>query len=93
MTFEAPRSAGFMARARSDYAIVADNPDDTPPDAARREQLYTIAFAIVRADEDVTPREREYLRQVARALDLDDGRIDALERDAMSRIAESATER
>ncbi len=45
-----------------------------------KEQLYTLAFAIVRADETVTGGERIYLAQLANRLALDpatDGRIEA----------------
>ena len=40
-------------------------------DAKTREEMYAMAFAIVRADENVTGAERIYLAQLAHALGLD----------------------
>jgi uncharacterized membrane protein YebE (DUF533 family) len=56
-------------------------------DPAQRQRLYTIAFAIVRADEAVTSVERTYLRHLADALRLDDDIVAELERDAAAGIA------
>lgn len=56
----------------------------------QRHQLYSIAFAIVRADEQVTPQERLYLQQVATALALDAATVARLEQQAAARIAEPA---
>jgi uncharacterized membrane protein YebE (DUF533 family) len=46
---------------------------------ASREPLYTLAFAIVRADESVTGAERIYLAQLAHALGLDPAAVADLE--------------
>ena len=40
-------------------------------DAKTREEMYAMAFAVVRADENVTGAERIYLAQLAHALGLD----------------------
>ena len=63
-------------------AVVAGVSD---PRAA--ESLYTIAFAIVRADEQVLPGERAYLDALARHLSLDADAVARLEHQAASRIA------
>jgi uncharacterized membrane protein YebE (DUF533 family) len=51
-----------------------------------RPDLYTLAFAIVRADEDVSGAERIYLAQLAHALGLEAEATQRLEREASSRI-------
>jgi uncharacterized membrane protein YebE (DUF533 family) len=51
-----------------------------------RPDLYTLAFSIVRADEDITGAERIYLAQLAHALGLDMDATQRLEREASSRI-------
>jgi uncharacterized membrane protein YebE (DUF533 family) len=51
-----------------------------------KEQLYTLAFTIVRADETVTGGERIYLAQLANRLDLDGRAVARLEDDAARRI-------
>jgi uncharacterized membrane protein YebE (DUF533 family) len=57
-----------------------------------KEQLYTLAFTIVRADESVTGGERIYLAQLANRLGLDAAAVARLEREAAARIdAEGAT--
>lgn len=55
-------------------------------DQRQREHLYTIAFAIVRADERVTESERAYLQQVAEALPLDRTMVERLEADAVRQL-------
>jgi uncharacterized membrane protein YebE (DUF533 family) len=50
------------------------------------EQLYTLAFTIVRADEAVTGGERIYLAQLAHRLGLDAAAVSRLEAEAASRI-------
>ena len=59
-----------------------------------KEQLYTLAFAIVRADESVTGGERIYLAQLANRLSLDAAAVARLEAEAAARIdaAEPAPE-
>jgi uncharacterized membrane protein YebE (DUF533 family) len=57
-------------------------------DPLQRRQLYTIAFAIVRADEDVTPQERQYLQRVADALGLDADLVGEIEKDTAGRVRE-----
>ncbi len=56
-------------------------------DARAREDLYTLAFTIVRADEQVLPNERQYLDELAGHLALDAGAVTRLEQQAASRIA------
>jgi uncharacterized membrane protein YebE (DUF533 family) len=51
-----------------------------------KEQLYTLAFTIVRADESVTGGERIYLAQLANRLGLDAPAVARLEADAAARI-------
>ncbi len=48
--------------------------------------LYVLAFAVVRADEDVTAVERAYLQKLGGLLGLDAGSIARLESDAARRI-------
>jgi hypothetical protein len=55
-------------------------------DPAHREDLYTLAFAIVRADESVTGGERVYLAQLAYLLGLDPAAASRLEAQAATRI-------
>ena len=55
-------------------------------DAKVREDLYTLAFSIVRADEQVLDGERRYLDDLARHLRLDAAAITRLEQQAADRI-------
>ena len=55
-------------------------------DPELREQLYTLAFVIVRADESVTGGERIYLAQLASRLGLDETAVKRLEGAAAARI-------
>jgi uncharacterized membrane protein YebE (DUF533 family) len=59
-------------------------------DPALKAQLYTLAFAIVRADETVTGAERIYLAQLAHQLGLDTATVASLESQAGSAIDASA---
>jgi uncharacterized membrane protein YebE (DUF533 family) len=59
-------------------------------DTKLREDLYTLAFGIVRADETVTGGERIYLAQLAHQLGLGPGDVARLESKAASRIDEEA---
>ena len=56
---------------------------ESPDDAAT---LYVLAFAILRADEQVTGAERIYLAQLAHLLRLDNDTVAQLERDTGERI-------
>ena len=51
-----------------------------------KEQLYTLAFTIVRADEAVTGAERIYLAQLANRLSLDAATVSRIETEAATRI-------
>jgi uncharacterized membrane protein YebE (DUF533 family) len=51
-----------------------------------KEQLYALAFTIVRADEAVTGSERIYLAQVAHLLSLDAASVSRLEAEVAARI-------
>ena len=55
-------------------------------DPQLKEQLYTLAFTIVRADEAVTGGERIYLAQLAHRLGLDAAAVARLEAEAAARI-------
>lgn len=59
-------------------------------DPKQREELYTIAFAIVRGDEQVTGGERIYLAQLANQLSLDPATTGRLEQEAAARIDAAA---
>lgn len=50
-------------------------------DVKQREDLYVLAFTIVRADESVSGAERIYLAQLAHQLGLDSASVARLERD------------
>lgn len=55
-------------------------------DAQEKADLYTLAFAIVRADESVTGPERIYLARLAALLGLDAATTTRLEQDATGGI-------
>jgi uncharacterized membrane protein YebE (DUF533 family) len=55
-------------------------------DPQLKEQLYTLAFTIVRADESVTGGERIYLAQLGHRLSLDAASVARLEGEAATRI-------
>ena len=55
-------------------------------DPQLKQQLYTLAFVIVRADESVTGGERIYLAQLASRLGLDAAAVSRLEGAAAARI-------
>jgi uncharacterized membrane protein YebE (DUF533 family) len=55
-------------------------------DPQLKEQLYTLAFTIVRADETVTGAERIYLAQLANRLGLDAAEVKRLETGAAAQI-------
>ena len=64
----------------------------SPADPQLKEQLYSLAFGIVRADEALTGGERIYLAQLAHQLGLDAAAVARLEAEAAARIdAEPAT--
>lgn len=55
-------------------------------DPAVKNELYVLAFTIVRADEAVTGAERIYLAQLAHQLGLDPAAVTAIEADTSTRI-------
>lgn len=55
-------------------------------DAQQREDLYVLAFTIVRADESVTGAERIYLAQLAHQLGLDPATVTKLEQQTSTAI-------
>jgi uncharacterized membrane protein YebE (DUF533 family) len=59
-------------------------------DAATKEQLYSLAFAVARADEGVSGGERIFLAQLAHALGLDPATTGRLESEAAARIDQAA---
>jgi uncharacterized membrane protein YebE (DUF533 family) len=76
-------------------AFVARELDDPRPlgelaagvtDPQFKDQLYTLAFTIVRADETVTGGERIYLAQLANRLGLDASTVGRLESETAARI-------
>ncbi len=73
---EAPRSLAEIAAGVADPRV--------------REDLYTLAFSIVRADEQVLDGERRYLDELARHLGLDAATVTRLEQQAATRIAEAS---
>jgi len=73
---EAPRPLGELVAGVTDPEL--------------KEQLYTLAFVIVRADESVTGGERIYLAQLASRLGLDAAAVSRLEGVAAARIDAAA---
>jgi uncharacterized membrane protein YebE (DUF533 family) len=69
---DAPRPLGELVAGVSDPEL--------------QQQLYTLAFVIVRADESVTGGERIYLAQLANRLGLDPASVARLESEAAARI-------
>jgi uncharacterized membrane protein YebE (DUF533 family) len=59
-------------------------------DPAAREQLYLLAFAVMRADESVSGGERIFLAQLAHLLGLDPAATARLESEAAARIDDAA---
>ena len=59
-------------------------------DTKLREDLYALAFGIVRADETVTGAERIYLAQLAHQLGLEKDAVSRLEEQVATRIDEEA---
>jgi len=58
-----------------------------PADPRAKEDLYTLAFAIIHADEGVSGAERIYLAQLALLLDLDETTVQRIEQAAIAGIA------
>jgi tellurite resistance protein len=97
---EAEREAILsQARAAGVDALVADDLAVPRPlaeivagvtDERQREELYTIAFAIVRADDRVSGSERIYLAQLASLLGLDVAAAARIEAEAAARIDRAA---
>ena len=77
--------AGDLAAPRPLAEIVAGVADER-----QRQELYTIAYAIVRADDRVSGGERIYLAQLASLLGLDAAATARLEADAAARIDRAA---
>jgi uncharacterized membrane protein YebE (DUF533 family) len=84
-----------QARGVGAEAVVLRELDRTPPladvvgavtDPQERADLYTLAYAIVRADEQVSGSERIFLAQLATALGLDPATTARLEQEAALRI-------
>jgi uncharacterized membrane protein YebE (DUF533 family) len=59
------------------------------PEPRAREDLYRLAFGIVRCDDGVTARERDWLDQLARALGLDRALLSKMELDVAQGITRS----
>ena len=57
--------------------------------SVQRQDLYTLAFAVARADETVSGGERIFLAQLAHLLGLDAAAVAELERVAVERIGSS----
>jgi uncharacterized membrane protein YebE (DUF533 family) len=89
--------AMIMARARESglEAVVEAELNQTRPlaeivrgvtDPAIKKDLYVLAFAIVRADENVSGAERIYLAQLAHQLGLDPAAVQAIENETATKI-------
>jgi len=89
--------AMIMARAREAglEAVVESELNQTRPlaeivrgvtDPAIKKDLYVLAFAIVRADENVSGAERIYLAQLAHQLGLDPTAVQAIENETANKI-------
>lgn len=59
-------------------------------DPKLKEDLYVLAFAIVRADEDVNAQERAWLEELARVLTLDAWTVARLEDETAQRISRAS---
>jgi uncharacterized membrane protein YebE (DUF533 family) len=88
-----------QARAVGAESLVAPELDAPRPlseivagaaDARSRQDLYTLAFTIVRADEQVNQTERVYLSELAQHLRLEPDIVGELEREAARRIGAEA---
>jgi uncharacterized membrane protein YebE (DUF533 family) len=88
-----------QARAVGAESLVAPELDAPRPlseivagaaDARSRQDLYTLAFTIVRADEQVNETERVYLSELAQHLRLEPDIVGELEREAARRIGAEA---
>jgi uncharacterized membrane protein YebE (DUF533 family) len=89
---EHARRAGVEAEAEAELARphpLADIVRGVNDEAARQD-LYTLAFTIVRADEAITGAERIYLAQLAHQLGLDAATASRLESDTTARIDSTA---
>lgn len=96
-TLSDPERAMIMARAREAGldAVVESELAQTRPladivrgvtDPAMKDELYVLAFTIVRADETVSGAERIYLAQLAHQLGLDAAAAQALETATANKI-------
>ena len=88
MIMDRAREAGLesiveaeLAQARSLADIVRG-----VSDPAVKKDLYVLAFAIVRADENVSGAERIYLAQLAHQLGLDPAAVQAIEAETANKI-------
>jgi uncharacterized membrane protein YebE (DUF533 family) len=99
-TLSPAEEAAILQHARSvgaEQIVEAELQQPTPlpallqgTDPAVRDDLYTLAFAIVRADESVSGAERIYLAQLAHQLGIDAATAARLEQDATTRIDTAA---
>ncbi len=82
------RTAGVepLVAAEIDRATPLETIVEGITDRGQREDLYVLAYAIVRADEAVTGSERIFLAQLAARLGLDDPAVGRLEQQAAARI-------
>ena len=98
-----PERASILAQARSVGAeAVVEREIQSPrplaeivagvSDSNTREQLYVLAFAVVRADEGVSGAERIFLAQLAHALGLDPATTARLETEAARGIDAAAAQ-
>jgi uncharacterized membrane protein YebE (DUF533 family) len=89
--------AMIMARAREaglESAVEAELNQTRPladivrgvTDPAIKKDLYVLAFAIIRADENVSGAERIYLAQLAHQLGLDPAAVQAIESETATKI-------
>lgn len=78
--------AGAIVQAELDRTTMLSEIASGVTDPKEKEEMYVLAFSIVRADENVTGAERIYLAQLAANLGLDGATVARLEQDAASRI-------
>ena len=88
MIMDRAREAGLEAMVETELTQTRSLADIVRgiSDPAVKKDLYVLAFAIVRADENVSGAERIYLAQLAHQLGLDPSAVQAIETETASKI-------
>ena len=88
MIMDRARDVGLEAMVETELAQTRSLADIVRgiSDPAVKKDLYVLAFAIVRADENVSGAERIYLAQLAHQLGLDPSAVQAIETETASKI-------